>query len=193
MAAHGYDGTSLQSVADAVGIRKPSLLYHFSSKETLRRGVLEQVLSRWNDVLPRIFLASTQDGVARFDAVMAEVTSFFGEEPDRARLLIRELLDRPDDMRSYVRDYVRPWLAVITKFIRAGQRSKEIHDHVDPDLYVLDVMTLILGGWATYGILRAALSEEPNGDEARSRYLAELIRIAKTSLFTPAALEAVDE
>jgi len=37
---HGYNGTSLQKVADAVGLGKAGLLHHFGSKEGLMRAVL---------------------------------------------------------------------------------------------------------------------------------------------------------
>ena len=56
-AARGYDGTSVQAIADAVGIRKASLLYHYPSKEALHRRVLEELLSQWNDRLPALMLA----------------------------------------------------------------------------------------------------------------------------------------
>ncbi|MFB6372555.1 MAG: TetR/AcrR family transcriptional regulator, partial [Bradymonadaceae bacterium] len=47
-AAKGFDGTSLQAIADEVDITKPSLLYHYSSKAELREQVLEELLSHWN-------------------------------------------------------------------------------------------------------------------------------------------------
>ena len=46
LARHGFEGTSLQAVADAVGVKKPSVLYHFKSKEDLRQAVLDSLLSR---------------------------------------------------------------------------------------------------------------------------------------------------
>src|SRR5687767_14450825 len=95
-ATRGFDGTSLSDIANEVGIRKPSLLYHFESKEVLRQAVLAHVLDRWNEVLPRLLMAAAA-GQPAFETVIREAVRFFGEDPDRARLLVREIIDRPDD------------------------------------------------------------------------------------------------
>ena len=173
-ASRGYEATSLQDVADAVGIRKQSLLYHFKSKEELRRAVLDALLSRWNEVLPRLLLAATS-GEGQFEAVVAETTSFFADDPDRARLLLRELLDRPDDVRALLATHVQPWVAVVSGYIRKGVERGTTMPTVDPEPYVLAVMNLILSCIAT-AELTGALAH-------RDRLLAEVRRIAKSSLF----------
>jgi AcrR family transcriptional regulator len=173
-ASRGYEATSLQDVADAVGIRKQSLLYHFKSKEELRRAVLDGLLSRWNEVLPRVLLAATS-GEGQFEAVVAETTSFFADDPDRARLLLRELLDRPDDVRALLATHVQPWVQVVCGYIRKGVERGTTMPTVDPEPYVLAVMNLILSCIAT---------AELTGPLAhRERLLAEVRRIAKSSLF----------
>lgn len=187
MADHGFSGTSLQAIADAVGIRKPSVLYHFPSKEAVRQGVLDQLLRRWNEVLPSLMRASARAGVERFDAVMAEIMAFFASDPDRARLLLREMLDRPDAMEAYLATFVRPWMEVVVSYIERGKKSGEIRADVDPAAYVLQVAIFCIGAIATAGPFGTLLThpEHPDRDQGRARFLAELVRMARGSLFSP--------
>lgn len=187
MAARGFEGTSLQAVADAVGVKKPSILYHFPSKVELKRAVLDALLSRWNDVLPRLLMASALTGLAKFDAVMEELSQFFLDDPDRARLVVRELLDRPDEMKSTLKTQVRPWVEVVATYVKKGQEAKQIQVDVDPETYVLHVACLALSSAATSHAFGSALGgRSKNGTSQRARR--ELIRLARTSLFEPSYL-----
>lgn len=175
----GYDGTSLKSIADEVGVRKPSLLYHYSSKEALRLAVLRRVFTRWNDVFPRILQAATT-GEDRFEGLVGEVVGFFSEEPNRARLILREMLDRPKNLAAQMHEYVTPWVKIVTDYIERGLESGTIRESIDPQAYVLHVIQMIVGGIATAGVLSPRTID---GEIDMERHVRETIRIAHDSLF----------
>lgn len=183
-AARGFEGTSLQDVADAVGIRKPSLLYHVSSKDALRLKVLEGVLAHWNDVLPELLKAAAT-GSDQFDAVVTETVRFFAADPDRARLLVREALDRPEEMVGLIHSHVAPWVAVVCDYIRKGQEHGRIYPDVDPEAYVAQVINLVISGVATFHCIGVVAPASAADGRMPERHIDELVRVAKTSLFLP--------
>jgi AcrR family transcriptional regulator len=178
-AAHGYDGTAVQDVADAVGVSKPAVLHHFPSKEHLRMAVLGAILAHWKDTLPTLLLAATASE-ARFEAVFGELHRFFAQDRDRALVVLRETIDRPAESKKLMRAAVRPWLSAIAEYIRAGQATGRHFAEVDAEAYVLHVMQLVISAAAAAPITAAVL----DGD-VRRRYDRELARIAKTALFAP--------
>lgn len=189
-AARGFDGTSLQSIADAVDITKPSLLYHYSSKEKLREEVLEAVFSHWNSVLPQILQAATS-GDRRFEALTEEIISFFSQDVDRARLLMRETMDRPNEMREWLDEYLRPWMSILADYIEKGQEEGVIYRDLVPESYIVNVLHFVVGAIATSEVFGSLVgSGAPGGVEAEgdregpnSAQIEELVRIARTALF----------
>ena len=185
MAARGADAASLRSIAEDVGIRKPSIMYHFASKDALRQAVLEELLGRWNDVIPRLILATTQDGVGRFEALTRELIDFFSEDPDRARLLFRELMDRPDEMQNYLQSYVRPWINVIAQQINSGIPIRDVNPEIDAEAFVWVMVNSVIGTIALSSRLGETALSDDRVKNANARLTTELVRMARSSLFHP--------
>lgn len=182
-AERGYAATSVQAIAEQVGIRKQSVLHHFASKEELHREVLSGVLSRWGEVVPRIF-AAADGGKGRIEGIIAELVTFFSEDPDRARLLTRELLDRPDHMRQLIESHTKRWTALVCEAIREGQAAGTVYEDVNPEAYVAMMAMLISSGVGQLRVIDVLI--EPEGaNQALHVYTRELIRIAQRSLFRP--------
>ena len=176
-AAHGFEGTALQDIADAVGVSKPAVLHHFPSKEHVRQAVLDEILSHWNEALPRLLLAGSGGG-DRFDAVFGELYRFFSNNPDRARVVAREMLDRPAELRKLLRGSVRPLFGAIAGYIRAGKEHGVHYSDVDEEAYLIHVLLLVITATASAPVTSSALE-----NDARSRFDREAARIARASLF----------
>lgn len=179
-ARRGVAAVSLQAIAEEVGISKPSLLYHFPSKEQLRQCVLDQLFDHWSTALPRLLKAVTS-GADRFEALTRELVSFFREDPDRARLIVRELMDRPEEMRARLAETLEPWVKLIADYLEQGMRGAELRADVDAEAYIVHVVTLTIAGIAALPVLSTALKGDR--EETEHRHLRELLRIARTSLF----------
>lgn len=173
-AERGFAATSLKDVAEEVGIRKQSLLYHVGSKDELRQRVLDGLLLRWNDVLPRLLYAATT-GEDQFEAVVAETIEFFVADVDRARLLLREILDRPGEVESLLATRVAPWVEVVCGYIEKGKSHGKIDPSVDGQAYVLVVISSILSC--------VAMADSMAGIASAERQREELRRMARSSLF----------
>jgi TetR/AcrR family transcriptional regulator len=181
-ASVGYEGASLQAIADRVGVTKQTLLYHYPSKEALRRAVLDHVFSHFRSRLPQMLEAVTS-GRGRFDALTRELVQFFEDDTDRARLLVRELLDNPDGMRRLMSENLRPWVLLVGQYVREGQASEIIHADLDPEAYVLNVIMLVLANTSMRSISPSVIGADASESEAYARQMRELFRFSRTALF----------
>ncbi|NOY28425.1 MAG: TetR/AcrR family transcriptional regulator [Oligoflexia bacterium] len=178
--SHGYAGTSIQAIADAAGITKPTLVYHFGSKDGLRRAVIDAVMDHWRNQVPKLMVAASAGG-PRLDALLAAFFDFFRQDPDRARLLLREVLDRPQEFTDRLRHGLQPLTGLLTHAIVVGQQQGLLQPNVDPEAFTVLVISAALGIVAVGQHTGALVSPEP--DVAAQQ--AELIRLARTALLMP--------
>lgn len=175
-AAQGYDGTSIQQIAAAAGITRPTLVYHFTSKEGLRDAVLGRIFAHWTAELPRLLAAKGKG--PRVDALLANLVGFFRAEPALARLVLREALDRPDALRALLREHLHPWTGLLAEAVRVGQAGGWLSAEVHPEAFVALLVASAIGVVAV-GESSAALLPDPPDGAALER---ELTRVARRAL-----------
>ncbi len=94
-AGRGYEATSLDSLATDLGVRKQTILYYFSSKDELLRGVIEYATTELADVLSRAAgpVGGASPAAAGQERVRAIVNSVFRVGAGRPELiaLLREV------------------------------------------------------------------------------------------------------
>jgi AcrR family transcriptional regulator len=119
-AERGYEGTSMNDVAEAVGVRKASLFYHFETKEALYEAVLDRLIAT---IATPLSAAYEAEGTWEERLVNAAdtVTSVLASHPYAAKLLLREALDWGPVVRGELSGHVVAVLEMTAAFIRAGQ------------------------------------------------------------------------
>jgi AcrR family transcriptional regulator len=121
-AAHGFDGAHLADIAESVGITRPSLLYHYPSKQALYSAVITAVFT---ELGARLAVATESTGafLERFDDVIRRVALFFDERPAAATLILRELVDARGPGRVLLLEAGVPVLQRIERFVRDEGRG----------------------------------------------------------------------
>ncbi len=180
-AERGFEGTAIQDVASAIGVTKQAVLHHYTNKGELREAVVAQLLSHWGSRLPNL-LAEASGGYDRFNTVFGELVRFFSGEPSWAKLVVRELLDRPEHTRAQMKDHVRPWIDFVAHYVRAGQAAGLLREDVDPEAWALEMLQLALFGAASGPALAGAILKH-----GEHRLAVEINRIAYSSLFKESA------
>ena len=137
-AERGYEGTSMNDVAERVGMRKASLFYHFATKDALYEAVLDRLVARLQEALETIY-ASSGTYAERLDAVTDTVVKVLGTHPYAARLLLREAMDWGPVIRGKLLDRIQLVLEAGAAWVRAGQEQGAFNEG-DPKHFVLSAL-----------------------------------------------------
>jgi len=86
-AARGFAGTSMQDIADALGLSRPSLYHYFSSKEEILQRLMDGLSASTEAAIARVLAedARPEDKLRR---LIAELIAPIAESPGRFRLLL---------------------------------------------------------------------------------------------------------
>ena len=121
-ALDGYGATSVQRIADDAGMSKQALMHHFRTKEALRNAVFETLEHRWQQALPTLVAAAAGDG--GFESALDHFVALMDEDPLVMRLVMRELIDRPEVVREWLERTWWPWMRVASDL--AGMHSAKL-------------------------------------------------------------------
>jgi AcrR family transcriptional regulator len=157
-AERGYEGTSLNDIAAGVGIRRPSLLHHFPSKESLYGSVFEQILSDW---LERVAQAVALDGTGweKVELVLRAGFALFEDHPDYVRLMRREALDGGVHLGIDLASVLKPIFGAAAVYLEQMMDNGVLRRH-DPEHLLITGYGAILSYFSDAPFITGLLDQE---------------------------------
>ena len=179
-AEQGFDGTSLNDIAAGVGIRKPSLLHHFASKEAIYREVFETSLSDWVNRVEEAVAESEAEGWSKLEHVVSAVFEFFRRNHDFVRIMRREALDGQGHLGVDLGTVLKPFNDRAVAFFETEMGEGRFRKH-DAQQVLITGTSAILGYFSDVPFWQGVLGRDPLDEdllEARMDHLRDFFRAA---------------
>ena len=151
-ATRGYGVTSLDGLANGLGLRKQTILHHFGTKE----GVLDAVVVRSSGELVRALeeaLARAGPGFARVEALVRAIFRLAARRPELLGLL-REVSRLGPPAATRLLEALDPLVERARAFLEEEMAAGRMRQH-DPRLLLLSAYSTVIGVATEVEVLRA--------------------------------------
>jgi AcrR family transcriptional regulator len=138
-AERGYDGTTLQDIADAIGITRPGLYHYISSKEQLLAALVQDVSQNTAHTVRAVRLRTDLSSAGKLRAVVRALVLQRAAAPERFRVLDRTEAALPDEVAALHLKARREVLAEMRTIIEEGVSRGEFRPR-DERLAALSVI-----------------------------------------------------
>lgn len=148
----GYEATSLDALAAELGIRKQTILYHFSSKEQLLDAVIDEA---GLELIAAVGggLDGVGPGWERVEAVVRAVFRLAGRRPELPGLL-REVSRLGAPPATRLRQRLEPFIEAATAFFDREVAARSMRRQ-DSQLLLLNAYSAVIGAATEVEVLRA--------------------------------------
>lgn len=138
-AQRGYAGTSLQDIADAVGLTRPALYHYVKSKDDLLAKLVAEVSAVAASDIAAVAKRNDLSATQRVRDIVRLLVRRQGEQGERFRLLLRSEADLPESVLDSYTKIRRAVLRSLTEVIEQGVSQGEFRP-VTPTVAALGML-----------------------------------------------------
>lgn len=146
---HGYEGTSLSQLTEAIGLTKGALYGHFKSKDEIALAALEYNIEQIKgEISARMVpLDNSCDKLIAFAGYYRDMLDKISERGGCPILNAAIDSDNTDlSLRDFVVRAITDWMGMIILIIRRGVKRREIKKVTDAEAFATLFVTFIEGG-----------------------------------------------
>lgn len=138
----GYEATSIQEIAEEVGILKGSLYYYIDTKEDLLFSVIKEAYDAALGVIEQL---EQRDGDALelIEALLHGHAEVFSRTYVQTSVFFREFRALSEGRQKTIREAGDVYNRFLVSQIRRGQRSGEIKPDVNPRLSAIGIIGMM--------------------------------------------------
>jgi len=177
---NGYEGTSLDAVASAAGVRKQTLLYYFPTKEALLESCVVQTSERIAMELSRALEEETSSS-RKAEAVIRTLFRLAEEWPEFPQF-IREAGRLGPHVTERFAAVLEPLRLRALAFLAKGMNEGSVRVQ-DPALLLFTCYTAVIGSITEAGVLRAVVGEDRSRTALHAREQ-EVLSFVRNALAT---------
>lgn len=126
----GYNGASVDMIAERAGMSKQNMLYYFSSKEGLYRQVLENILNLWLEKMQLLEQAGEEPAEMLRNYILGKI-HISQQHPNGSKVFAHEIISGAPYLADCLRENLIPQLEADLKLVR-GWIDQGKMDPVDP-------------------------------------------------------------
>jgi AcrR family transcriptional regulator len=138
----GFGGARAQSIATRAGVNKALPFYHFGSKAELYDEVVRRALGRLGEFMSDALIAPTPK--ERLASFVHRLFAYLADNPNWARLIVREVIDEQSRSREIASQYLQPLVENGRELIVRDMQSGRMRT-VDPLQVIVSITVETFG------------------------------------------------
>lgn len=182
--AKGYEATSLDALAQLLGVTKQAILYHFASKELLLEAVIDRSAAELASTLEEALAVAHGAGAGGWGRIESIVRSVFRLAARRPELLglLREVTRLGPPAATRLNDALDPLIARATGFLEDEMAAGSMRRQ-EPRLLLLSAYSAVIGVATEVEVMRSLGYEPTLRSLVRRR--GELLAFLRSALVAP--------